>query len=56
VLNTAFGIWWADPAIALVIAALAIHEGRETWRGQGCCVPTALAGADACCDEDGCRP
>ena len=42
VLNTAFGIWWADPAIALAIAALAIHEGAETWRGDGCCAPTPL--------------
>ena len=56
VLNTAFGIWWADPAIALAIAALAIHEGRETWRGQGCCAPTPLPGAVAGCVEECCRP
>jgi divalent metal cation (Fe/Co/Zn/Cd) transporter len=34
VLNTAFGLWWADPTVALGIAALAVHEGRETWRGE----------------------
>ena len=56
VLNTAFGIWWADPAIAVAIAALAIHEGRETWRGQGCCAPTPLPGAVAGCVEECCRP
>jgi divalent metal cation (Fe/Co/Zn/Cd) transporter len=36
-LNAAFGLWWADPAAALAIAALALREGRETWRGEGCC-------------------
>jgi divalent metal cation (Fe/Co/Zn/Cd) transporter len=35
VLNAAFGLWWADPAAALAIAALAVHEGFETWRGEG---------------------
>jgi divalent metal cation (Fe/Co/Zn/Cd) transporter len=53
VLNTAFGIWWADPAIALAIAALAIHEGRQTWNGEGCCTPTQLA-VDTCCEQDDC--
>ena len=36
-LNAAFGLWWADPAIALAIAALAINEGQQTWRGNSCC-------------------
>jgi divalent metal cation (Fe/Co/Zn/Cd) transporter len=31
------GLWWADPAAALAIAALAVHEGREAWRGEACC-------------------
>ena len=31
-LNTALGWWWADPAAALVIAALAVKEGLEAWR------------------------
>ena len=30
-LNTAAGWWWADPAAALVIAALAVKEGLEAW-------------------------
>jgi divalent metal cation (Fe/Co/Zn/Cd) transporter len=42
-LNAAFGLWWADPAVALGIAALAIREGRETWRGEGCCAPAPIA-------------
>jgi divalent metal cation (Fe/Co/Zn/Cd) transporter len=35
--NALFGWWWADPAAALAVAALAIKEGREAWRGEGCC-------------------
>jgi divalent metal cation (Fe/Co/Zn/Cd) transporter len=30
-LNSWLGWWWADPAAALVIAALAIREGLEAW-------------------------
>jgi len=36
-LNALAGWWWADPAAALLIAAVAIREGRESWRGAGCC-------------------
>ena len=35
--NTLFGLWWLDPVAALVIAAVAVKEGRESWRGEGCC-------------------
>jgi divalent metal cation (Fe/Co/Zn/Cd) transporter len=35
--NAIAGWWWADPAAALVIAAVAVKEGRESWRGEGCC-------------------
>jgi uncharacterized membrane protein YbhN (UPF0104 family) len=35
--NALAGWWWADPAAALVIAAVVIREGRESWRGEGCC-------------------
>ena len=35
--NAALGWWWADPATALVIAAVAANEGREAWRGEECC-------------------
>jgi divalent metal cation (Fe/Co/Zn/Cd) transporter len=37
VANAVLGWWWADPAAALVIAAVALREGRESWRGHGCC-------------------
>jgi divalent metal cation (Fe/Co/Zn/Cd) transporter len=37
VVNGLFGWWWADPLAALVIAAVAVKEGRDAWRGDGCC-------------------
>ena len=56
VLNSSLGIWWADPVIGLAIAALAVHEGIETWRGDGCCAPSPIPGTGPCCDEDCCCP
>jgi len=35
--NALLGWWWADPVAALAIAAVALKEGRESWRGEGCC-------------------
>jgi len=35
-LNARLGWWWADPAAALVMAALIVREGREAWRGKDC--------------------
>ncbi|GAA1516870.1 hypothetical protein GCM10009741_14850 [Kribbella lupini] len=40
-LNATLGWGWADPIAGLVIAAVAIREGREAWRGEGCCSPIA---------------
>ena len=37
VVNATLGWWWADPVAALVIAAVAVKEGREAWRGDACC-------------------
>ena len=37
VVNSLFGWWWADPLAALVIAVVAVREGREVWRGHHCC-------------------
>ncbi|MDP5228649.1 MULTISPECIES: cation transporter [Arthrobacter] len=34
--NAAFGWWWLDPAIGLLIAGLAVKEGFEAWKGEGC--------------------
>ncbi|SDJ96762.1 Cation efflux family protein [Actinopolyspora mzabensis] len=57
VLNAVFGWSWADPIVALVIAAVAVKEGREAWRGDGCCAPTTgLVGdpaeGDGCCGHE----
>ncbi len=35
--NALAGWWWADPAAALVIAVVAVQEGLESWKGEGCC-------------------
>jgi divalent metal cation (Fe/Co/Zn/Cd) transporter len=34
--NALLGWWWADPITALAIAAVALREGRESWRGDSC--------------------
>lgn len=36
-LRATVGWTWADPIAALGIALLAAREGREAWRGEGCC-------------------
>ena len=55
--NALLGAWWLDPGVGLLIAAVAVKEGREAWRGEGCCVSSPLDGAgfaddaghDDCC-------
>ena len=37
VLHSVLGWTWADPVAALGIAALAVREGLEAWRGDPCC-------------------
>jgi divalent metal cation (Fe/Co/Zn/Cd) transporter len=34
--NALAGLWWLDPVAALVVTGVAIHEGREAWRGRAC--------------------
>jgi divalent metal cation (Fe/Co/Zn/Cd) transporter len=34
--NALAGWWWADAAAALVVAAVAVREGRDSWRGDSC--------------------
>jgi divalent metal cation (Fe/Co/Zn/Cd) transporter len=46
VLNAALGWWWADPVVALGLAAVAVREGREALRGETCCPPIHLAEDD----------
>lgn len=52
--NTLLGWWWLDPIAALVIAAVAVREGVETWRGEGCCVGPSLDPHGAACEDDCC--
>lgn len=48
--NALLDWWWADPATALVIAAVAIREGRDSWRGESCCIaPVGLEGCESDC-------
>jgi len=56
--NAVFGAWWLDPVVGLAIAAVAVKEGLEAWRGEGCCVGNPLAGAgfaDDDCHDDCCK-
>jgi divalent metal cation (Fe/Co/Zn/Cd) transporter len=57
-LNATLGWSWADPVAALVIAAVAVREGRAAWRGEGCCAPPTApapsAGPEA--NPCACRP
>jgi divalent metal cation (Fe/Co/Zn/Cd) transporter len=50
--NALFGLWWADPVTALIIAGVAIKEGRESWQGESCCTaPIPDSGGDHCEDD-----
>lgn len=56
-LNATLGWSWADPIAGLIIAAVAVKEGREAWRGEGCCGPLSTHrdsdSGDACgCTDD----
>ena len=37
--NALAGWWWADPVVAVLIAAVALTEARDAWQGErcGCC-------------------
>lgn len=58
VLNATLGWSWADPVAGLVIAAVAVREGLEAWKGEGCCAPlgealgvaTGPGCPDQCCE------
>jgi divalent metal cation (Fe/Co/Zn/Cd) transporter len=52
VANSVFGWSWADPVAALVIAAVAVKEGREAWRGESCCPSASMEAAAS--DDTGC--
>jgi divalent metal cation (Fe/Co/Zn/Cd) transporter len=56
--NALVGAWWLDAVVGLLIAAVAVREGIESWRGEGCCVSSPLDGVgfadDGCCDDTCC--
>lgn len=55
--NALLGAWWLDPTVGLLIAAVAVKEGRDAWNGEGCCVSSPLNGAgfsDGCCEDESC--
>jgi divalent metal cation (Fe/Co/Zn/Cd) transporter len=55
--NSLFGWAWADPVAALVIAAVAVNEGRDAWRGETCCaVPHKDTEDETVADAHGCPP
>jgi divalent metal cation (Fe/Co/Zn/Cd) transporter len=57
--NALVGAWWLDPTVGLLIAAVAVKEGAEAWRGEGCCVSSPLDGAgfpEDACGDDCCVP
>ena len=49
--NALLGAWWLDPVVGLLIAFVAVKEGRDAWRGEGCSVTPAPGAAcdDTCC-------
>jgi divalent metal cation (Fe/Co/Zn/Cd) transporter len=56
--NAIAGVWWLDPVVGLLIAAVAVKEGLEAWRGDGCCVGSPLDGfavEGETCHDDCCR-
>jgi divalent metal cation (Fe/Co/Zn/Cd) transporter len=50
--NALFGWWWLDPIAALLVAGIAVREGLQTWRGEGCCAALDFTSSTAC--DDGC--
>jgi divalent metal cation (Fe/Co/Zn/Cd) transporter len=69
VLNATLGWSWVDPLVALVIAAVAVKEGLEAWRGDACaCGPAGLTAThvaegttgggctDECCADESAAP
>ena len=51
--NALFGWWWIDPLVGLGVAAVAVKEGIDAWRGEGCgCAASPIPDSQAC----GCGP
>lgn len=50
--NTTLGWWWFDAVAAFIIAAVALREGTQAWRGDGCCAPTTPGAVTTCSTEN----
>ncbi|MBM7026437.1 cation transporter [Clavibacter zhangzhiyongii] len=48
--DAVLGWSWADPVAGLVIAAVAVREGVEAWRGDACTVPVAALTGERAAD------
>lgn len=63
ILNATLGWGWADPIAGLIIAAVAVREGLEAWRGEACsCGPlpatqeiTSTSDVSDHCADSGCE-
>lgn len=51
VANSLFGWWWADAVAGLVIAAFAVREGIEAWKGDACATSIGMILEDEHHDE-----
>jgi divalent metal cation (Fe/Co/Zn/Cd) transporter len=50
--NTVVGWWWLDPVVGLLVAAVAVKEGIEAWRGDACnCAVVPMSGHTECSDS-----
>lgn len=55
ILNSTLGWSWADPIAALVIAAIAVREGINAWKGETCC-PRPVGGPQESDECECCTP
>jgi len=53
VVNSLFGWWWADAVAGLVIAAFAVREGLEAWKGDACATSVGMIFEDDHDDDHG---
>jgi len=52
VANSLLGWWWADAVAGLVIAAFAVREGLEAWKGDACATSVGMLLEDEDDDHD----
>lgn len=52
--NALLGLWWLDPVVTLLIAAV---RGHRMWHGEGCACAAApmRSSAKGACADDWCR-